>query len=76
VSDVNINRPPVHMPIMLKSQNCNLKGLTPIELVRHHEEAEVCNHMHSRFAQFYENINVVSGICALITLTFEFPQLD
>lgn len=30
-----------HLPIMVKSQLCNLHGLTPKELVKHHEEAEV-----------------------------------
>lgn len=30
-----------HLPIMVKSQLCNLHGLTPRELVEHHEEAEV-----------------------------------
>lgn len=30
-----------HLPIMVKSQLCNLRGLTPKELVKHHEEAEV-----------------------------------
>lgn len=30
-----------HVPIMVKSQLCNLHGLTPKELVEHHEEAEV-----------------------------------
>lgn len=30
-----------HLPIMVKSQLCNLHGLTPKELVEHHEEAEV-----------------------------------
>ena len=29
------------MPILLKSRHCNLAGLTPRELVRHHEEPEV-----------------------------------
>ncbi|TNM99662.1 hypothetical protein fugu_012695 [Takifugu bimaculatus] len=29
-----------HLPIMVKSQLCNLHGLTPRELVEHHEEAE------------------------------------
>lgn len=30
-----------HLPIMVKSQLCNLRGLTPTQLVEHHEEAEV-----------------------------------
>lgn len=30
-----------HLPVMVKSQLCNLHGLTPRELVEHHEEAEV-----------------------------------
>lgn len=33
------------LPIMVKSKLCNLRGLTPKELVGHHEEAEVrCAH--------------------------------
>lgn len=30
-----------HVPIMVKSKLCNLRGMTPKELVEHHEEAEV-----------------------------------
>uniref|UniRef100_A0A3Q2Q067 DNA-directed RNA polymerase subunit beta n=1 Tax=Fundulus heteroclitus TaxID=8078 RepID=A0A3Q2Q067_FUNHE len=30
-----------HLPIMVKSKLCNLHGLSPKELVKHHEEAEV-----------------------------------
>ena len=29
------------MPVMLKSTNCNLRGMPPGELIRHHEEPEV-----------------------------------
>lgn len=29
------------LPVMVKSKLCNLHGLSPKELVRHHEEAEV-----------------------------------
>lgn len=29
------------LPVMVKSQLCNLHGMSPKELVRHHEEAEV-----------------------------------
>lgn len=36
-----------HLPIMVKSQLCNLHGLTPKELVEHHEEAEV------RYTSYY-----------------------
>ena len=31
-----------NLPIMLKSSHCNLSGLSPSELVKNHEEAEVC----------------------------------
>lgn len=30
-----------YLPIMVKSHLCNLHGLTPKQLVEHHEEAEV-----------------------------------
>lgn len=29
------------VPIMVKSKMCNLQGMSPTELVKHHEEAEV-----------------------------------
>lgn len=35
-----------HLPIMVKSKLCNLYGMSPKELVEHHEEAEVI-HMSS-----------------------------
>lgn len=30
-----------HVPIMVKSKLCNLHGMSPKELIEHHEEAEV-----------------------------------
>lgn len=30
-----------YIPIMVKSKLCNLHGMTPQQLVEHHEEAEV-----------------------------------
>lgn len=41
-----------HLPIMVKSQLCNLHGLSPRQLVEHHEEAEV-----SAFASLKFNKN-------------------
>ena len=38
---ITVDRVAGTMPIMLKSRHCNLIGLTPRELVRHHEEPEV-----------------------------------
>jgi DNA-directed RNA polymerase I subunit RPA2 len=37
----SINKIAGQIPIMVKSDRCYLKGLSPVELVRHHEEAQV-----------------------------------
>lgn len=36
------------VPIMVKSKMCNLYGLSPKELIEHHEEAEVQSHISDR----------------------------
>ena len=57
---ITLDRNTARVPIMLKSNRCNLRGMTPLQLIQHQEEPEVCCVNRKTYLDYY--LTVVSHV--------------